>query len=124
MSILDGILSQVSGSPDTVAAIAEKVGIDPAMAEKAVAALGASHGEEGDTVTLAAEKTGLDAGALGGIMEQMDGEGALGDLAGKMQGEAGEGGLLGNIAGMLDQDGDGNPLNDVMGMAKGLFGKK
>jgi hypothetical protein len=25
---------------------------------------------------------------------------------------------------MLDRDGDGNPLNDVMGMAKGLFGKK
>ncbi|MEO9463523.1 MAG: hypothetical protein ABJ242_12405 [Marinomonas sp.] len=124
MSILDGILKQVAGSPDTVAALAEKVGLDPSMAEKAVAALGASHGEDGDTVTLAAEKTGLDAGALGGIMEQLGGEGALGDLAGKMQGEAGEGGILGSIAGMLDQDGDGNPINDVLGMAKGLFGKK
>jgi hypothetical protein len=123
MSILDGILGQVAGSPDTIASIAEKAGIDPAMAEKAVAALGASHAEEGDTVELAAEKTGLDAGALGGIMEQMGGENALGDLAAKMQGEGGEGGILGNIAGMLDQDGDGNPLNDVMGIAKGLFGK-
>ncbi len=123
MSILDGILKQVSGSPDTVAAIAEKVGIDPEMAEKAVAALGASHAEDGDTIELAAEKTGLDAGALGGIMEQMGGEGALGDLAGKMQGEAGEGGALAGIASMLDRDGDGNPINDVMGMAKSLFGK-
>jgi ATP phosphoribosyltransferase regulatory subunit HisZ len=123
MSILDGILSQVAGSPDTIASIAEKVGIDPAMAEQAVAALGQSHAEDGDTVELAAEKTGLDAGALGGIMEQMGGEGALGDLASKMQGEGGEGGALSGIASMLDRDGDGNPINDVMGMAKGLFGK-
>ena len=123
MSILDGILSQVAGSPDTIASIAEKVGIDPAMAEQAVAALGQSHGEDGDTVELAAEKTGMDAGALGGIMEQMGGEGALGDLAGKMQGEGGEGGALSGLASMLDRDGDGNPINDVMGMAKGLFGK-
>ncbi len=124
MSILDSIMQQVSGSPDTVASLAEKVGIDPAMAEKAVAALGASHGEDGDTVELAAQKTGMDAGALSGIMEQMGGEGALGDLVGKMQ-DAGEGeGMLGNLASMLDQDGDGNPINDVMGMAKGLFGKK
>lgn len=124
MSILDGILKQVAGSPDTIASIAEKAGIDPAMAEKAVAALGASHAEDGDTVDLAAEKTGLDAGALGGIMDQLGGEGALGDLAGKLQGEGGEGGALAGIASLLDRDGDGNPINDVMGMAKGLFGKK
>lgn len=123
MSILDGILKQVAGSPDTIASIAEKAGIDPAMAEKAVAALGASHAEDGDTVDLAAEKTGLDAGALGGIMDQLGGEGALGDLAGKLQGEGGEGGALAGIASLLDRDGDGNPINDVMGMAKGLFGK-
>ena len=30
---------------------------------------------------------------------------------------------LAGIAGMLDRDGDGNPLDDVLGMAKGLFGK-
>jgi hypothetical protein len=27
-----------------------------------------------------------------------------------------------SILGMLDRDGDGNPLNDLAGMAKGLFG--
>ncbi|WP_379549455.1 hypothetical protein ACRAQ7_01110 [Erythrobacter sp. W53] len=119
MSLLDGILQQVAGSPDTVASIAEKVGIDPAMAEKAVAALGQSHAEEGDTVELAAEKTGLDAGALGGIMEQLGGENALGQLSEKMGGDS----KLAGLANMLDRDGDGNPINDVMGMAKGLFGK-
>ncbi|MEM6908053.1 MAG: hypothetical protein AAF494_05185 [Pseudomonadota bacterium] len=120
MSILDTIMSQVSGSPDTVASLAEKVGINPAMAEKAVAALGQSHAEDGDTVELAAAKTGMDTGALGSIMEQLGGEGALGDIAGKLQ--SSEGGLSG-IMDMLDQDGDGSPIDDITDMAKGLFGK-
>ena len=29
---------------------------------------------------------------------------------------------LQKVAGFLDRDGDGNPLNDIAGMAKGLFG--
>ncbi len=120
MSILDGIMKQVAGSPDTVSALAEKVGLDPAMAEKAIAALGASHEAEGDTVELAAEKTGLDTGSLGNIMEQLGGEGALGGIAEGMKGDSNLSGVLN----MLDQDGDGNPLDDLAGMAKGLFGKK
>lgn len=119
MSILDSILKQVGGSPDTVADLAGKVGIDPSMVEKALAALGQSHAEPGDTVELAAQKTGMDAGALGSILEQFGGEGALGDMVGKLQGAGG----LGGLTSMLDQDKDGNPVNDLMGMAKGLFGK-
>lgn len=120
MSILDGIMQQVAGSPDTVAALAEKVGIDPAMAEKAVAALGASHEQEGDTVELASQKTGLDMGALSGIVEQLGGEGALGNIAQGMQGDS----KLSGVMNMLDQDGDGNPLDDLAGLASGLFGRK
>jgi len=120
MSMLDGLLKQVAGSPDTVSDLAEKVGLDPSMVEKAVAALGAAQPQEGDTVELAAEKTGIDAGALGGIMEQMGGEGALGDLAGKMGGDS----KLSGILNMLDRDGDGNPLDDIADIASGLFGKK
>lgn len=121
MSILDGIMKQVSGSPDTVASLAEKVGIDAGMAEKAIAALTQSHPEEGDTVELAAQKTGFDMSALSGIVSQLGGENALGDIANGLQGQ--EGGLSG-ILGMLDQDGDGNPLDDIAGMASGFFGKK
>lgn len=120
MGLLDGILKQVAGSPDTVAQLAEKVGIDPGMAEKAVAALGQSHGESGDTVELAAGKTGLDSGKLNEIMGQLGGEGALSQITEKMGGSAGMSGIMD----MLDRDGDGNPLNDIAGMAKGLFGKK
>ncbi|MEL6542191.1 MAG: hypothetical protein AAFP79_13005 [Pseudomonadota bacterium] len=121
MSILDGLMKQVAGSPDTVASLAEQVGLDPSMVEKGLAALGQSHAEEGDTVELAAQKTGLDMGALSGIVSQLGGEGALGDLASKMDGQ--EGGLAG-VMNMLDQDGDGNALDDIADMASSFFGKK
>lgn len=65
MSILDSILNQVAGSPDTVAQVAEKVGIDPSVVEKAVAALGAAHVAPGDTLATASGKTGIDSGTLG-----------------------------------------------------------
>ena len=106
MSIFDSILGQVTDNP-TVKNMAEKLGIDPADAAKAVAALGESHQEDGDTVELAAGKTGMDAGTLNQIKDAIGGEGSLG-----------------KFAGMLDKDGDGNPLNDIAGMAGGLFGKK
>jgi hypothetical protein len=92
MSILNSILGQIGQHVD-VANMAEKLGIDPAMAEKAIAALGQAHQMEGDTIEVASAKTGLDTG------------------------------ILGQILGMLDRDGDGNPLNDISGIAKGLFGK-
>lgn len=119
MGLLDGILKQVAGSPDTIAQLAEKVGIDAGLAEKAVAALGQSHPEDGDTVELAANKTGLDTGKVTEILGQLGGEGALGDIVGKL----GENPQLSSVFDMLDRDGDGNPLDDIAGMAKGLFGK-
>ena len=119
MALLDSILQQVAGSPDSVGEIAGKLGIDPALAEKAVVALGQSHAEPGDTVSLAAGKTGLDSGVMGQILSQLGGEGALDQIAGQLTGDSRFAGVLG----MLDRDGDGNPLNDIAGMAKGLFGK-
>lgn len=119
MGLLDGILKQVSGSPDTIAELAGKVGLDPSIAEKAVAALGASHPEPGDTVELASKKSGLDLGKLNEIVGQLGGEGALGDIAGKIASNP----QLSGIVGKLDKDGDGNPLDDIVDMAKGLFGK-
>ena len=120
MSMLDSILQQVAGSPDTIADLAAKVGIDPALAEKAVAALGQAHAAPGDTVEVAAGKTGLDSGTLGSILGQLGGEGALGQIAGQL----GSNPNLSGIIGMLDRDGDGNPINDLAGIAGSLFGKK
>ena len=107
MSLLDGILKNIGGAPDDVANLAEKVGIDPQMAEKAIAVLGQTHQMQGDTVELASAKTGLDTGVLSQIVEQIGGEGSLT-----------------NFASMLDQDGDGNPLDDIANMASSFFGKK
>jgi hypothetical protein len=106
MSILDGILKNIGGAPDDVVNLAAKVGLDPAMVEKAIATLGKTHQMDGDTVTLAAEKTGISPDILNQIVGAIGGEGSLT-----------------NFASILDKDGDGNPVNDLMGMAKGLFGK-
>lgn len=118
MGMLDGILGQIGGAGG-IDAIAEKVGIPKEMAEKAVAALGQSHAEPGDTIEGAAAKTGLDAGTLGQITEQLGGEGGLGQLAEKIKDIP----ALSGIASMLDRDGDGNPLDDIAGMASSFFKK-
>jgi len=106
MSIFDTILKNIGGAPDDVTNLAAKIGIDPAMMEKAIAALGQAHQLQGNTVEAAAAKTGLPTGTLNQIVEAIGGEGSLMEFA--------------NI---LDRDGDGNPLNDIANMAKGLFGK-
>ena len=106
MSIFDSILKNIGGAPDDIANLADKVGIDPAMAEQAIAALGHAHQLKGDTVQAAAAQTGLPTGTLKQIVEAIGGEGSLMEFA--------------NI---LDRDGDGNPLNDIAGIAKGLFDK-
>jgi hypothetical protein len=37
-------------------------------------------------------------------------------------GQIGGDGALSKISGMIDRDGDGNPVDDIMGMAGKLFG--
>ena len=106
MSIFDSLLQSIAGSPDDVVNLAEKVGISPKMAEAAIAALGRSHQMQGDTVELAAAQTGLDPSVLTSIVGHIGGEGSLA-----------------NFASILDRDGDGNPLDDLADVAKGLFGK-
>lgn len=118
MSILDGLLGQLGPNVD-VANLAAKVGLDPALTEKAIAALGAAHREPGDTVASAAAKTGVDSGILEQIVGHIGGEGSL-ERFNQILGEHPQ---VAAIFGGLDKDGDGNPLNDVLGMAKGLFGK-
>ena len=105
MGLFDSILGQVSDNP-TVANMAEKFGIDPADAAKAVAALGEAHQNSRDTIEVAQEMTGMNADMLGQIRDAIGGEGSLAAFAA-----------------MIDKDGDGNPLDELAGMAKGFFGK-
>lgn len=118
MSVFDGILGQVSSAVD-VKNMAAKLGIDPAQAKTAIAALAAGHQAKGDTIETAAANSGLDAGLLQQIVGHIGGEGALGQFA-SMLGEHPD--ALSQVTRFLDKDGDGNPLNDIAGIAKGLFG--
>jgi len=117
MSLFDSILSQVAGNVD-VANLANKVGLDPATAEQAIAALSTAHVQDGDTVAMAAARTGLDSSILSQVVSHIGGEGSLGQFAQMIAQNPQAAGLLS----ALDRDGDGNPLNDMAGIAKGLSG--
>ena len=103
MALFDDILGKVGGHPELVN-MAAKLGISPEQAEKAVAALGEAHQQPGDTVQAAAAKTGLDAGILSQVVEQIGGEGSLT-----------------RFAEMFDADDDGSVLDDILGFANRLF---
>ena len=134
MGMLDDLLAQAGGNID-IAGMASKFGIDPAMAQAALGQLLPQIADPGvdnaQAVADVAGKTGLDAGALGGMLPQLvqavQGAGGSGGVLGQVMAglggagaAGGAGGMLGQVSGMLDRDGDGNPINDIMGM----FGKK
>lgn len=118
MSILDGILGQVTENA-TITNLAAKVGLSPEHVESAIQSLAKHHVMEGDTAEGASAATGLPVDKLQEIIGQIGGEGSLGHFA-NLLGQDGAGGILG----ALDRDGDGNPLNDLTGLASGFFGKK
>ena len=119
MGMLDGLLGQ-AGKID-LSALASQVGLSPdelttggeallaRLAGGGVDATAAAHG--------AAAETGISAEKLQALLPALAahlGEGGVQGLLGKL---TSEGGLLSS----LDKDGDGNPINDIAGMAKGLF---
>lgn len=104
MGLLDGLLGQLGGA-NQIGELASRFGISEEQVQTAMAALGKAHPEPGDTVASAAQATGLSADTLQGILGQIGGEDALGQ-----------------ISQLIDRDGDGNPANDIMGMAGKLFG--
>jgi hypothetical protein len=117
MGIFDSVLGSVGGID--LENLAAKVGIDPAIAEQAVAALGAAHVQEGDTVHTAAAHTGLDASVLSQIVTHIGGEASLGKYAQIVQDNPQ---IVSGVTSMLDRNGDGSPVDDLLGMAKGIFG--
>ncbi len=124
------VLGQIFGSKDvsrTVAGhAAEQTGIDSSLLKKMLPLLamlvagylakqgGAAQGEGGGL-------GGLIGGMLGGGSQS--GGGLLGNVLGSVLGGGGQqsapaaGGGLGGLGSLLDMDGDGNPLDDIIGMA-------
>lgn len=98
MSLLDGILGQLSGNA-TVDNLAAKVGLTPEQVEQAVAALGQAHSAPGDTVGTAAERTGLPQDKLNEIVGHIGGEGALGQFAQLLEQDGG--GIMGSVGKFL-----------------------
>ena len=98
MSLLDGILGQVSDNA-TVQNLAAKVGLSPEQVEQAVAALGQAHTAPGDTVTTAAGQTGLPTDKLQEIIGHIGGEGSLGQFAELLQQDGG--GIMGSLKNFL-----------------------
>ena len=131
MSMLDDLLAQAGGSVD-IAGLAGKAGLDAGQVQSALGQLLPQIADpavnNAQAVADVAGDTGLNAGALAALLPQLlqavqgaGGQGGvLGQLTAGLGGSGGAGGMLGQMAGMLDRDGDGNPINDIMGM----FGKK
>ena len=94
MSLLDGMLNQVSDNA-TIQNLATKVGLSPEQVEQAVTALGQAHASEGDTISTAAESTGLPESKLNEIVGHIGGEGALSRFSSLLQDDSG--GLLGGL---------------------------
>ncbi|HEY9218696.1 MAG TPA: DUF937 domain-containing protein [Phenylobacterium sp.] len=69
----------------------------------------------------AAASTGIGADHLKALLPLLAALSA-GALTSKVGGAGGQGGLAGML-GMLDQDGDGDPLDDIMGMAGKFLGR-
>ena len=76
MGLFDAILGHAHDHP-TVKNLAEKLGIEQEQAEQAIAALAEAHQQDGDTVSLAANRTGLSAETLNRVVQQIGGEGSL-----------------------------------------------
>jgi hypothetical protein len=115
------ILGQIFGSPDTSRAVAAHAagasGVDSSILKKMlplVAMLVAGAMAKGSGGSAAAPAGGGIGGLLGGLLGGLTGRGAQ---PAAPAGGMGSLGGLGGLASMLDFDGDGNPLDDIMGMA-------
>lgn len=112
------ILGQVFGSRDVSRAVAQNAatrsGLDPSLLKKMLPVLAML------VAGYMAKQRGGDAAAA--PAQPTSGGGGLGDLLGGVLGgnpgaaRSGTGGA-GGLASMLDLDGDGNPLDDILGMA-------
>jgi hypothetical protein len=123
------VLGQIFGSKDVSRSVAghasEQTGIDPSLLKQMLPLLAMlvagymakqSGGEGGGGLG------GLIGSVLGGGQSSGGGGGMLGNvlgsvLGGGQQAAPAQGGGLGGLGSLLDMDGDGNPLDDIIGMA-------
>lgn len=128
--LLGGIFGSREGSIAVAQHASSASGVDSSILKKMlplVAMLVAGAMAKGVGGGVAAPEGG---GGLGGMLGGLLGGGAAGGLLGGLLGGGGAqaapaGGLgsLGGLASMLDMNGDGNPLDDILGMAGKFAGR-
>lgn len=111
------VLGQIFGSKDVSRTVAQdaaaRSGLDASVLKKMLpmlAMLVAGYFARQGSTGLSQEAPGT--GGLGGMLD-----GLLGGSSGGSSGGAAGGGGLGGLASMLDLDGNGNPLDDILRMA-------
>ncbi len=77
-----------------------------------------------DMMSSLSEKMSGDGDKMQAVQDFAKEHGVSVDKLKELLGGSGEGSILGKVTGFFDKDGDGNPVNDLTDMAKGLFGKK
>lgn len=113
----DAVLGEVFGSKDVSRSVAAdaatRTGIDPAVLKRMLPLLAMLVGGY-----LSARAGGSGAEGSGGL-------GGLGSILGSVLGDkhgGGQGGVLGGIGSLLDMDGDGNALDDIIGIGRKFIG--
>lgn len=116
MSIFDGILGNLDDIAGKLGIPADKVqALAQGLQDKV-----ASGGDYLAALTETAKEHGVSLESIQGVL------GNAGEGLQNLAGNASEGakGMFDKVTGALDKDGDGNPLNDLGGIVKGLFGKE
>ena len=105
MALFDDLLGNMGG----LEAVAARIGLNPEQMQALMSEIGgkiaAGETDVAAFATTAAEH-GVSADKLQELFAQFGGPEAI----------------LSKIGGLFDRDGDGNPLNELGGLAKGLFG--
>ena|SRR5688572_8241929 len=101
------VLGQIFGSKDVSRKVAQSAaggsGLDPGLLQK--------------MLPMVAMMVAGYMAKQGGVGQAPAGAGGLGGLLGGLMGGGATGASPGGLASMLDMDGDGNPLDDIIGMA-------
>ncbi len=105
MSMFDDLMGNLGG----LEAIAGKIGLEPAQMQALMTEIGGKIAS-GETNVAALATTAAEHGVSADKLQEL-----MGQFGGP---EA----IMGKLGGMFDRDGDGNPLNELGGLAKGLFG--
>ena len=107
----NNVLGEIFGSPDVSRAVAgnaaARTGLDASLLKKMLP-------------MIAMMVAGYMAKQHGSAPQGRSSGGALGELLGGMLGGQRGGGALGGLAAMLDQDGNGNPLDDILRKVGGI----